>query len=181
MANSKSKRQVRHENVRTKSLFSVNLSLNALIGIILAILGTFILFFDGSASLMPLLIRIIGVVLVCIGAVSVVNYFRHRNSANSLIVGIVQIVLGVALLIAAAQISKWIFLALGILMAVYGVYTLIVSRGKVLPVVLGVVFIVLGILIILYTFYANWQWLRDWGYIPIGIAAYCGAVFFLFA
>ena len=176
----KSKRQVRHENVRTKSLFSVNLSFNALIGIVLAILGTFILFFNGSSSLMPLLIRIIGVVMVCIGAVATVNYFRYKNSANSLIIGIVQIVLGVALLIAASQISKWIFLALGILLALYGVFTLIRSRGNVLSVILGIAFVVLGILIILYTFYVDWQWLRDWGYYIIGIAAYCGAVFFLF-
>ena len=40
--------------------------------------------------------------------------------------------------------------------------------------------IVVGILILLYTFNADWQWLKDWGYIFIGIAAYCGAVVFLF-
>lgn len=177
----KSKKQVRHERVRTKSLFSVNLSLNALVGIVLAILGTFILFFNGSAGLMPLLIRIIGVVFVCIGAVATVNYFRNKNSANSLIGGIIQIVVGLALLIAASQISQWIFLALGILMAAYGVYTLITSKGDTLSVILGIAFIAIGILVILYTFNGNWAWMSDWGYIPIGISAYCGALFFLFA
>ncbi len=180
MAQSKNERQRRHERVSAK--FSLNLSVNAMVGIILAVLGTFILFFDGTLSLIPLLIRIIGVVTACLGVIAAVNYFRHRNSSRSLVIGIIEIIVGVALVIAAGQISAWIFLALGILIAVYGIYLLVTSGGDALTVIMGIVYIVLGVIIILYMFglQYGWEWITAWGYIPIGIAAYLGAIFFLF-
>lgn len=180
MAQRKSERQRRHERVTAS--FSMNLSVDAMVGIILAVIGTFILFFNGTFGLVSLLIRIIGVVAACLGLVAVVNYFRYKNSSKSLIIGIIEIIVGVALVIAADQISSWIFLALGILIAAYGIYLLITSKGDALTVIMGIVYIVLGVIIILYMFglQYSWAWITDWGYIPIGIAAYLGAIFFLF-
>ena len=178
--NTKSERQRRHERTSVSAGgFSMNLKVDTLVGILLAILGTFIIFFGGGTSLIPLITRIIGIIAICLGVVAVVNYFRYRNSGTSLIVGIVEIVLGLALIIAASQIAQWIFLALGVILILYGIYTLVMSRGNMLKVIMGVVYIVLGILIILFTFCNEWQWLQDWGKYIIGAAAYCGALFFL--
>lgn len=179
-SSTKSERQKRHERVAVGGGgFSVNLKVDALIGILLAILGTFILFFGGGSSLIPMLIRIIGVIAVCLGIVAIVNYFRHRNSGTSLVMGIVEVVIGVALIIAASQISQWIFLALGILLAAYGVYLLVMSRKNTIKIIMGIVYILLGILVILYTFNSDWAWINEWGKYIIGIAAYLGAAFFL--
>lgn len=179
-SNQKSERQKRHERVSAN--FSINLTVDKMAGIILAVLGTFILFFDGTTSLTTMLIRIIGVIAACLGIIAVVNYFRYKNSGKSLIIGIVEIVVGVAITIAAQQISLWIFLALGIILALYGIYLLITSKGRTLDVIVAIVYIVVGILIILYmlgTQY-DWEWITSWGKYPIGIIAYLGAILFLF-
>ena len=38
--------------------------------------------------------------------------------------------------------------------------------------------IVIGLLVLFYAF--GWEWMMSWGYILVGIAAYIGAVIFLF-
>ena len=83
----KSERQVKHERVSSK--FAINISVNAMIGIMLAVLGTFILFFNGTTGLITMLVRIIGVVAAALGAVAVVKYFRYKNSGKSLALGII--------------------------------------------------------------------------------------------
>ena len=174
----KSERQVKHERVSSK--FAINISVNAMIGIMLAVLGTFILFFNGTTGLM--LVRIIGVVAAALGAVAVVNYFRYKNSGKSLALGIIEIIVGVALVIAANQISSWIFFALGLLLVGYGIYLLVKSKGNRLNVLMAIIYLILGAFVILYMFGTmyGWEWITSWGYIPIGIAAYLGAIFFLF-
>lgn len=179
----KSVRQKRHE--RVSATFNMNLTVNALIGILLAILGTVIMFFGGPGaveSTIRMTIITIGIVIVCLGAVTLVNYFRHKNSANSLIYSICEIVVGIALIIVAATIAAWTFFIIGIVIMVYGVYLLVISRGDALYVLLGIAFLVVGLLIMLYTFglQFSWDWMNSWGKYVIGSFAYCGAVAFLF-
>ncbi len=160
--------------------FYVNITINAFIGSMLAVIGTFLLFFNGQDAT-PLCITIIGVFCVCIGAVGIVNFIRHKDDNGSLIVAILQVIIGVLFIIMANTIKEWIYLVIGILLIAYGIYLLIVSRrSNTFGIVLGIMLIVVGILILLWTFNADWAWLRDWGYIIIGIAAYFGAAFFLF-
>lgn len=172
----KTTRKQRHERVQAN--FSMNLSVNAAVGILLAIIGTFVLFFGGVKGAVEMLMVVIGVVLVCFGAVAIVNYFRHNNSSKSLLVGILEAVVGVAIIIAGNFIALWMFLIIGILIALVGVYVLVKSRGDLIEILIGIAYIVLGVLILLYAF--GWQWVMDWGKFIIGIASYLGAVFFLF-
>ena len=163
--------------------FYFNITINAFIGCMLAAIGTCLLFQSGN-NVTPVAITIVGVFCVCLGAVAIVRYLRKAEGTDTstLVIGILQAVLGVILIIMANTITDWVYLAIGIALIAYGVYTVVKGalHNKTLFVILGIVLIVVGILILLYTFNADWQWLKDWGYIFIGIAAYCGAVVFLF-
>lgn len=180
-SNNKNNRRHTTAGARTSTRkFYMNITINAFIGSMLAVIGTFLLFFNGQDAT-PLCITIIGVFCVCIGAVGIVNFFRKKDDNGSLVVSILQVLIGVLFIVMANTIKDWIYLVIGILLIAYGIYLLIISRkSNTLGIVLGILLIVVGILILLWAFNANWQWLRDWGYIIIGIAAYCGAAFFLF-
>lgn len=166
---------------RTKFYF--NITINAFIGCMLAAIGTCLLF-KGGQDITPVAITIVGVFCVCIGAVAIVRYLRKEENTDmgSLVVGIIQAIIGVVLIVMANTVSQYVYLAIGIAVIAYGIYVIVqsVRQSNTLAMIMGIVLVVVGILILLYTFATSWQWLRDWGYILIGIASYCGAVFFLF-
>ena len=167
----------------SKTKFYFNITINAFIGCMLAAIGTCLLF-KGGQDITPVAITIVGVFCVCLGAVAIVRYLRKEDNTDmgSLVIGIIQAIIGVILIVMANTVSEYVYLAIGIAVIAYGIYTVIqaVRHKNTFALIMGIVLIVVGILILLYTFATSWTWLQDWGYILIGIACYCGAVFFLF-
>lgn len=166
---------------RTKFYF--NITINAFIGCMLAAIGTCLLF-QGGQDITPVAITIVGVFCVCLGAVAIVRYLRKNEGTDmgTLVVGIIQAVIGVILIVMANTVTQYVYLAIGIALIAYGIWTIIqaVRHGNTFALIMGILLIVVGILVLLYTFATSWAWLQDWGYILIGIAAYIGAVIFLF-
>ena len=167
---------------RTKFYF--NITINAFIGCMLAAIGTCLLFQGGQDNITPVAITIVGVFCVCLGAVAIVRYLRKNEGTDmgTLVVGIIQAVIGVILIVMANAVTQYVYLAIGIALIAYGIWTIIqaVRHGNTFALIMGILLIVVGILVLLYTFEASGGGLEDWGYILIGIAAYSGAVIFLF-
>ena len=101
---------------------------------------------------------------------------------GTLVVGIIQAIIGVVLIVMANTVTQYVYLAIGIALIAYGIYTIVqaVRHGNTFAMIMGILLIVVGILVLLFTFATSWAWLQDWGYILVGIAAYIGAVIFLF-
>lgn len=166
---------------RTKFYF--NITINAFIGCMLAAIGT-CLIFNGNEQVTTLAITIIGVFCVCLGAVAIVRYLRKNEgtSMSTLVIGILQAIVGVILIVLAPTVGFYVYLAIGIALIAYGIWTIIqaVRHGNTFTLIMGILLIVVGILVLLFAFAASWAWLQEWGYIIVGIAAYIGAVIFLF-
>lgn len=168
------------KNRKSKVDFSLNMSVNVLFGIVLAVFGTFIMFYGNDISRVALIV--VGIVAVCLGAVAVVGYLKNRGAVKNLVVGILEIAAGLALILLTSFFGVIIFTVAAVIIAAYGVYVLVKAKGKALQILLGIIFMVVGVLIFLYAIgaYNGWGWIDTWFKYVLGSAAYCGAVFFLF-
>ena len=166
-----------------KTKFYFNITINAFIGCMLAAIGTCLLF-KGGQDITPVAITIVGVFCLCLGLVAIVRYVRKYENTDmgTLVVGIIQAIIGVVLIVMANSVTQYVYLAIGIALIAYGIYTIVqaVRHGNTFAMIMGILLIVVGILVLLFTFATSWAWLQDWGYILVGIAAYIGAVIFLF-
>ena len=166
-----------------KTKFYFNITINAFIGCMLAAIGTCLLF-KGGQDITPVAITIVGVFCLCLGLVAIVRYIRKYENTDmgTLVVGIIQAIIGVVLIVMANTVTQYVYLAIGIALIAYGIYTIVqaVRHGNTFAMIMGILLIVVGILVLLFTFATSWAWLQDWGYILVGIAAYIGAVIFLF-
>ncbi len=166
-----------------KTKFYFNITINAFIGCMLAAIGTCLLF-KGGQDITPVAITIVGVFCLCLGLVAIVRYVRKYENTDmgTLVVGIIQAIIGVVLIVMANTVTQYVYLAIGIALIAYGIYTIVqaVRHGNTFAMIMGILLIVVGILVLLFTFATSWAWLQDWGYILVGIAAYIGAVIFLF-
>lgn len=152
----------------------ISLSLNALIGILLAIVGAFLVFFNQQpSSIVTFLSKVIGVFLICIGAVGIVNYFKYKQDAGVLVIGICEIIVGILFMISA--IATYFIIIIAAALIVYGAVHLFRYHRSSLDFITGIAFIVIGILVLI-TF-----WVTEPVFmIIVGIAALIGAVYFLF-
>ncbi len=168
------------ESEKSKREVTLNMSLNMLFGIVLAVFGTFIMFFGNDISYVALIV--IGIVAVCLGAVGAVDYIKNRGAVKNLVISLLEVVAGLALILFSSFFGVVIFTVAAVILAAYGVYLLVKSKGKALKVILGLVFIVVGVMLFLYAIgaYQQWGWINTWFKYVLGTAAYCGAIFFLF-
>lgn len=161
-------------NVRKSGSVGISLSLNALIGILLAIIGAFLVFYNNDLQgTIGILVRIVAIFLICVGAVGVVHYFKYKQEISVLIVGLFEIIVGIALLISA--IAAYFIIIIAAALILYGAYHLFRHHKTAWDFITGLTFIVVGILVLI-TF-----WVTEPIFLLIvGIAALVGAVYFLF-
>ncbi len=172
-------------NARTsKTKFYFRITINAFVGSMLAAIATCLLF--NKQNITPIMITIVGVFCVCIGAVSVVGYLRDEKSERDmaqLIVGVLQLLIGVILIVMAIRVAEWVFIAIGVAIMLYGAFYIFKAvrsgrKGNMPGIIMGILLIIIGLLVLFYAF--GWGWMNDWGYILVAVAAYIGAVIFLF-
>ena len=172
-------------NARTsKTKFYFRITINAFVGSMLAAIATCLLF--NKQNITPIMITIVGVFCVCIGAVSVVGYLRDEKSERDmaqLIVGVLQLLIGVILIVMAIRVAEWVFIAIGVAIMLYGAFHIFKAvrsgrKGNMPGIIMGILLIIIGLLVLFYAF--GWGWMNDWGYILVAVAAYIGAVIFLF-
>ena len=149
----------------------ISLSLNALVGILLAILGTFLCFFQSDIT--GILFMVIAIFLICIGAVGVVHYFKYKQDGSVLVTGIIEIVVGILLFI--GPIATYFKLIVAIVLILYGAYHLFRYHKTSWDFITGLAIIVVGILILIT------QWVSEPIFlIIVGVAALIGAAYYLF-
>lgn len=152
----------------------ISLSLNASIGILLAIIGTFLVFFNGNLSgILSYLIKVTAIFLICVGAVGVVNYFKYKLESAVLVVGLVEIIIGLVLIF--APIEKYLLIIIGAALILYGAVYLFRYHKTAWDFITGLLFIVVGILVLI-TFWVT----HEIFLLIVGIAALIGAAYFLF-
>ncbi len=169
----------------SKTKFYFRITINAFVGSMLAAIATCLIFKSGQ-DITPIVITVIGVFCVCIGAVSVVSYFRHDKSERDtaqLIVGVIQLLIGVILIVMANTVVQWVYIAIGVALMLYGAFHIFKAirsgrKGNMFGIIMGILLVIIGLLVLFYAF--GWEWMNTWGYILVGIAAYIGAVIFLF-
>lgn len=154
---------------------SVSLSLNALIGILLAIIGAFMVFNrQGLQGTLGTLSYIVAIFLICVGAVSIVHYFRYKQDGAVLIVGIFEILVGVLLLI--SSINKYFIIIIAAFLILYGAVHLFRYHRSSWDFITGLTFIAVGVLVLI-TYWVSDVMVFN---LIVGISALVGAAYFLF-
>ena len=132
----------------------------------LAAIGTCLLF-KGGQDITPVAITIVGVFCLCLGLVAIVRYIRKYENTDmgTLVVGIIQAIIGVVLIVMANTVTQYVYLAIGIALIAYGIYTIVqaVRPGNTFAIIMGILLIVVGLLVLLFPFAACWAWLQGWG------------------
>ena len=152
----------------------ISLSLNALVGILLAIIGASMVFYNQNLSgTINTLSRIIGIFLICIGAIGVLHYFKYKQDGAVLVIGIAEILVGILLLI--GPIAQFLCLIIAIVLILYGAYHLFRYHKTSWDFITGLAIVVVGILVLIT------QWVSEPIFlIIVGVAALIGAAYYLF-
>jgi len=128
-----------------------------LAGIVSILMG--LLFFGNPGGATVVLTRLIGWIAIISGALAVASAFHNQNpigSSADLYIGIVALVFGLFLAMQPAFFVAWIFVLIGIFVAIEGFHMLMVSNmsraagmsGAVAQMILSVIVIIGGIIII---------------------------------
>ena len=126
-------------------------------GVILMLLGLFMLIFPGAS--VKIVCIILGIALIVMGIMLIISYVKERNIApikSNLYAGIGMIVLGILVFIFSDFFVSILLIAFGLIL-LYGCYVLFRQayemsdqKGKdfFLPLIMGIIILVLGILMV---------------------------------